>query len=126
MSYRVAFGTAFLGGICILIYELATDFYGESPEPVTGLLFPALVLISKFGITLSFTINYLAQDDLFPVLFVSTAYGLCNFLARFFTIFSPQVAEIQSIVPITLFVTTTGIAMITSNFLIPKEEIKID
>lgn len=87
--YWLSFGIASVGGIAILIYEGTTGFYDAGSEEVTGILFPALVLISKFGITLAFVTNYLALDDLFPVLFVSTAYGLCNFLARSFTIFSP-------------------------------------
>jgi len=58
-------------------------------EAVDDLLFPTLVLLAKFGISAAFTINYLCMSDLFPVLFASSAWGFCNFLARLLTMFAP-------------------------------------
>ena len=113
-----------VGGVGIVIYEMSVGFYKNDTELTSGWFFPFLVLFAKFGISSAFTLNYLCNVDLFPVLFVSTAYGFCNFFARFFTIFAPQVAEIQSVFPMTLFSIFSCIAMITSMFLKvkPKED----
>ena len=78
-----------IGGIGIVIFEMSVNFYQSNVELQTGWLFPTLVLFAKFGISSAFTLNYLCNVDLFPVLFASTAYGFCNFFARFCTIFAP-------------------------------------
>jgi len=78
-----------IGGIGIVIFEMSVNFYQSNVELQAGWLFPTLVLFAKFGISSAFTLNYLCNVDLFPVLFASTAYGFCNFFARFCTIFAP-------------------------------------
>lgn len=79
-----------IGGLGIVIYEVSVGFYsGDSSASSNGWLFPVLVLVAKFGISAAFTLNYICMMDLFPVLFASSAYGFCNFLARVFTIFAP-------------------------------------
>lgn len=116
-SLVISFGIAAVGGFGILWYEIATDFYSGDQSDVSSFLFPTLVLFAKFGISLAFTINYLSNLDLFPVLFAATALGFCNFLARLFTIFSPEVAEIQSLLPMILFASLSIVTMFTSMFL---------
>ena len=93
-SLVISFGIASLGGFGILWYKMSTDFYSGEEPTVESFLFPTLVLFAKFGISSAFTINYLCNLELFPVLFAATALGFCTFLARLFTIFSPEVAEI--------------------------------
>ena len=117
-SYIFSFGMASLGGFGILWYKISTDFYAGGDEPTTeSFVFPALVLFSKGGISSAFTVNYLCNLDLFPVLFAATALGFCTFLARLFTIFSPEVAEIQSLLPMILFSSLSLVTMFTSMFL---------
>jgi len=116
-SFIMTYGLSTLGAIGIIVYEIAVGFYSGNDEPVTNWLFPTLVLFTKFGISAAFTINYLCMLDLFPVLFASSAFGFCNFLSRFLTIFAPQVAEVQSLLPMIIFASLSGIAMISVGFL---------
>lgn len=123
-SFILSYGIAVIGGIGIIVFEYSNHFFQTTTTVVGGLLFPTLVLLAKFGISAAFTINYLCNLDLFPVLFASTAYGFCNFLARGFTILSPQVAEIQSLLPMLLFTFFSLVAMLTSTCLrvIPQRQ----
>ncbi len=49
---------------------------------------PLFVLGSKFGISGSFNVVYLA-NGLFPPLYSSTTFGLCNFFARLASMLAP-------------------------------------
>ena len=122
--FMISFGIAVIGGAGIVIFEISTGFYKNNSDVVGGWLFPTLVIFAKLGVSAAFNINYVCNLDLFPVLFASTAYGFCNFLARLFTILSPQVAEIQSLLPMVLFTGTSLLAMITSAFLKPAKKEK--
>lgn len=50
---------------------------------------PIFVILTKFGISGSFVVVYVATAETFPTLFATTAMGFCNFLARVFTIMAP-------------------------------------
>ena len=120
-SLGLSFAMSFLGGLSIVYYELNTNFYSSTPSQTAAMLFPMLVLIAKLGLTSIYNINYLANPHLFPVLFASRALGYCNFLARFSTIFAPQVAEIQSLVPMTIFTCLCCLGFVASQFLRAEE-----
>ena len=55
-------------------------------------LIPAMVLSTKFGISGSFNVVYLA-NGLFPPIYSSTTFGACNFFARLFSMIAPPFAE---------------------------------
>jgi len=78
---------------------------------------PFFVLLAKFGVSGMFNINYACTLSIFPTLFNGTALGICNFLARILTIFSPLVAEKEHPVPMVIFsiMISTGILLV--NFL---------
>ena len=94
IAFIVSFGTAAVGGVGILLYEICTHFYSDNPTTPPGWIFPSLVLLAKFGISAGFNVVYVANPYMFPLLFASTAMGFCNFLARASTIFAPIVAEV--------------------------------
>ena len=52
------------------------------------LFLPVMVLGSKFGISGSFNVVYLA-NGLFPPVYSSTTFGICNFFARLASILAP-------------------------------------
>ena len=54
-----------------------------------------LILVTNFGIVCVFDIAYCVNAELFPTIFLSTAYGCCNVLGRLITISSPVVANIK-------------------------------
>mmetsp|Transcript_19610 Transcript_19610/g.14066 ORF Transcript_19610/g.14066 Transcript_19610/m.14066 type:complete len:164 (+) Transcript_19610:1276-1767(+) len=62
-------------------------------------IFSLFVLIAKFGIAGGFVIVYVANADLFPTLFSVTAFGSCNTISRFATIFAPNLAEVPGNTP---------------------------
>lgn len=57
--------------------------------------FPVFVLMTRFGLACSFCSLYIANADIFPTLFSATAFGACNFIARFATMFAPALAEVS-------------------------------
>mmetsp|Transcript_13169 Transcript_13169/g.9227 ORF Transcript_13169/g.9227 Transcript_13169/m.9227 type:complete len:152 (+) Transcript_13169:532-987(+) len=61
--------------------------------------FPVFVLMARFGLACSFCSLYIANADVFPTLFSATAFGACNFIARFATMFAPTLAEVSPPVP---------------------------
>lgn len=93
-SFIIVFGISFVGGCGILMYQTKISFYSGESTTLSPWIFPTLVLIAKFGVTAAFGICYNSNSVLFPVLFSATAMGVCNMLARFCSIFAPQVAEI--------------------------------
>ena len=103
----VSYSISILGGFGILLIQASTD-------NKTSLLFPALVLIAKLGMTSVINILYVCNNEFFPVLFASTALGFCNFFARLATMLAPQVAEIQSQIPMVIFTGFCGLAAIAS------------
>ena len=56
---------------------------------------PACLFVMNLGTSATFGNLYLGHMDLFPIVFSSTAMGLCNILARTLTVFAPIVAEIE-------------------------------
>jgi len=76
-SITSMFALSAIGGFCIL-------FLGEDDV----FWMPFFVVIAKFGLSAVISIIYLCNVDLFPTLFSSTAIGICNFIARFCSIFS--------------------------------------
>jgi hypothetical protein len=84
----------------------------------TPQLVPLMILVAKFGICSSFNFVFLANSFLFPPIFVSTAFGICNFFAQITTILAPSVAEIQDPIPMFIFATLTLIGTIASFFVI--------
>ena len=114
-SFAISFGIAAVGGLGILFYEMSTHFYSDNPATgVAPWIFPFLVLLAKFGISSGFNICYVANPELFPLLFASTAIGFCNFLARGSTIFAPEVAELQSTTPMIIFSILCVLSLLSS------------
>ena len=56
-----------------------------------------MVLGAKFGISSAFNLVYLGNNLLFPVSIKATSYGICNFVARLFTIGAPFFAELKPV-----------------------------
>eukprot|EP00352_Strombidinopsis_acuminata_P005173 CAMPEP_0176366054 /NCGR_PEP_ID=MMETSP0126-20121128/20910_1 /TAXON_ID=141414 ORGANISM="Strombidinopsis acuminatum, Strain SPMC142" /NCGR_SAMPLE_ID=MMETSP0126 /ASSEMBLY_ACC=CAM_ASM_000229 /LENGTH=125 /DNA_ID=CAMNT_0017723319 /DNA_START=1319 /DNA_END=1693 /DNA_ORIENTATION=- len=53
----------------------------------------AFYLFLYIGVTTVFDLVYLIVNELFPTIFLGTAYGACNILGRFITITAPLVAR---------------------------------
>ena len=79
---RISFIGSFLIAIVGSIFLITLD--GERYKDFV----PVMVLGSKFGISGSFNVVYLA-NGLFPPLYSSTTFGLCNFFARLASMLAP-------------------------------------
>lgn len=81
---------SFIGSYIIAI--IGATFYiflGETNKS----LIPLMILGSKFGISGAFNTVYLA-NGVFPTVYSSTTFGLCNFFARLVSMLAPQFAEL--------------------------------
>jgi MFS family permease len=76
-----------------------------------------LVFGTRFGISSAFNIVYLLTFQIFPTEFLSTAFGICNVLARLATIFAPMVAEISGFTPLIIFFMTSSLSAVCTLFL---------
>ena len=56
-------------------------------------------MITKLGIASAFNIIFIAHTDIFPVLYATTAFGICNFVAKIFTSASPVIAQYEQPLP---------------------------
>ena len=100
------FLVSFFGGIALII---------SSQTKLT--LVPILILIAKGAVKLTFNICYLGNSFLFPTIFAATAFGLCIAGAKFFTIFSPMLAEVGTPFPMIILCIMTFSGAISSFFL---------
>jgi hypothetical protein len=109
LSLVISYSIALIGGLSYL-------FYGNKD----GSLVPVMILGAKFGISSTFNLAYLANVYLYPPTLSSTAFGICNIFARVATIVAPLLTEIKDPVPMAVFTALTGVALISSLFIIPK------
>ncbi len=58
------------------------------------LLLALVIMFNNFGITSTFDIAYLLNTEMFPTIYLGTAYGFCNIIGRFISIMSPIIAKI--------------------------------
>jgi len=73
-----------------------------------------LIMLCNLGTVCAFDIAYLINPTLFPVLVLSTAYGACNVVGRFVSIFSPVVAKIPNPYPIFILIAFSGFCALLS------------
>ena len=108
LSFIIAFSISTFGGILILVWGLNHE---------SSIWFFVCFLLTKFGVTCTFNINFVANSYFFPTLFTATALGLCNFLARLASAFSYLVSEMEEPLPMYLFTILCALAGICSFFL---------
>ena len=99
-SMCVSYIIAALGGFVMLVYGL---------DHQTEMVFPALVLLMKFGIASAFNITYVCHKSCFPTLFSSSSLGYCTFICRFFTAFTPMLAAMNQQLSIVLFAASSTV-----------------
>jgi hypothetical protein len=102
----------------------------EDQEHNLSYLIPAVVFLAKIFINQTFTSVYYTsfnEDMIFPFYKRSTATGICNFIARLLTIFSPMIAEFDRPLPAIFLLSMNGIAFLASFFFPSRqEEIEFD
>ena len=96
MSYVIAA----VGGFAMLSYGLQ-----HQSEPI----FPMLVLLMKFGVASAFNITYVCHSGCFPTLFSTSSLGYCQFICRFFTAFTPMLAQVSQQLSMLLFAVSSAL-----------------
>jgi hypothetical protein len=110
ISFIASFAIAVVGSIFLITL---------GGQPKYKDFIPIMVLGSKFGISGSFNVVYLA-NGLFPALYSSTTFGVCNFFARLASMLAPQFAEFEKPIPMVIFFCMSVAAGIVSFFLRPE------
>ena len=80
-------------------------------------IIPYFTFLAKIGANLTFQFTYyvsFVDPKTFPLLKRTTAIGICNFIARSFTIFAPLIAELDRPIPISVVLGVTVCGLVTS------------
>jgi hypothetical protein len=93
-----AFTVSCTGAIALTIWGTHKDFI------------PLMILATRFGVSATFNICYLANAQLMPAIFAGTAIGICNLFSKMSTIIAPLLAETKDPIPMTVFAVITGLA----------------
>ena len=107
-----AFAISCCGAISLTIWANQDDYI------------PLMILATRFGVSATISICYLANAQLFPAIFAGTAIGICNIFAKMSTIIAPMLAEVNGPAPMIVFAIITGIASLISWFLISGKDEK--
>jgi hypothetical protein len=102
--------------ICFLGALLITFLQEDHPE-----LVPIFVLLSKFGISATFGLIYLA-NLIFPAKYGSQTMTFCNLCARVLTIASPVIVELPFPTPMVVLFILCGSAVFVTTRLVIKEQ----
>jgi hypothetical protein len=113
LTLVVFFGISIIGSVTYMIF-------GDADEA----LVPIMILGAKFGVSSTFNIAYLAMPLLFPAIFCSTAFGVCNIFARIATVIAPELAEVPKPLPMLIFTIIAVAALVSSLFIIVKNKNK--
>ena len=105
-AVALGFLISLVGGILILSLGDKLDQY-----------MPVFILIARFGIGMNFNTFFISMASIFPTLFVGTAFGICNFIARGLTVVAPFVAEIQEPTPMIIFCLIQAVGLILAWFI---------
>ena len=105
--FTIAQGLGFSYSLSLVAGVLYLAFYSVK-EPW---VIPTLVVFSRIGGSMSFNIGYVSVARLFPTKFVSTVFGIVNFVSHSFTVGAPLVAELPEPFPFCVFSANAGVAI---------------
>ena len=90
----------------LLIFKQA-----ENSDVVKNQVIPIVIGFCRIGGSMSFNIGYISVARLFPTEFVSTVFGIVNFVSHIITIGAPMVAELSQPIPMTVFMLNAFVAI---------------
>ena len=103
------YGMSILGSVAYMFVE--TD---------NNALIAVMISFIKFGVSGTYNIAFLANANLFPAIFGSTAFGICNIFGRIATILAPLTAETDPPIPMMTFTIMAAVGIIASLFFVTK------
>lgn len=108
LSYLASFTVALVGGALYLAFRI------NNPG-----LIPIFLLLSNYGNSWGTNIDWNSNAKLFPVIYASSANGICNLFSRLSTVVSPQFAEFDQPWPIVIAMGMSGIGAVLCMLLKP-------
>lgn len=112
-TQRTLFGSyalAAIGGVLLILFDQ------------NEVLIMVLMMVTKFGINVCFTLCYIINAEYFPSIVCSRVFGICNIFSRISTILSPLIAEVTPPIPMIIYVLICSVSMIASMFLRKAED----
>lgn len=91
MSLSLTFGLSTLACVALIYHGIDNQ---------DKWYFPLMVLPVEYGISAAFTIVFVTHNQIFPILFTTTAMGVVNFASRIFAAFAPIIAKEQQPTPL--------------------------
>ena len=85
------------------------------------LLYAFFVLLSRFGMCITFNMTYVATQRLFPSAILATVFGIVNVFARFTTVLAPMIAEMPKPYPMAIFSTIALFSCLVSLKIDPEK-----
>jgi hypothetical protein len=79
-------------------------------------------LVLYVGIVTAFDLVYLLVNELFPTLYLATAYGVCNIVGRLITVLAPLVSRAPKPFPMLILAAYSGICIILPICLIQEKK----
>lgn len=107
-SLTISFALCCIASILLAIAESRKDWIQDIPP---------IILAAKFGISAAFGLLYMCTSHFFDSKFMGTVFGICNVIARSFTILAPMVAEADFPTPVISLIFSCFIATILTIFL---------
>eukprot|EP00355_Strombidium_rassoulzadegani_P001705 CAMPEP_0168609360 /NCGR_PEP_ID=MMETSP0449_2-20121227/1158_1 /TAXON_ID=1082188 /ORGANISM="Strombidium rassoulzadegani, Strain ras09" /LENGTH=176 /DNA_ID=CAMNT_0008649485 /DNA_START=826 /DNA_END=1353 /DNA_ORIENTATION=+ len=99
------FGLSAVGGIALMVL-------GKSEISIM-----VFILLTKFGISICFTLCYIITATYFPSIVCSRVFGICNIFSRISTVLSPLMAEVTPPIPMCIYVFVCFVSMVSSMLL---------
>ena len=80
-------------------------------------LVPVFIILCRMGNSMAFNTVYASNNRFFPTKYISSTYGIVNFVSHLIAVGAPMLAEVSDPYPFTVFITNAAIAIICSFFL---------
>lgn len=80
-------------------------------------LVPLFILLSRIGNSMAFNAVYVSNNRLFPTKYLTSSFGIVNFISHLYAIGAPMVAEIPDPYPFTTFFIHSCVGAVCSFFL---------
>ena len=94
-----------LGAIFVMIFKMVYKGTNEYPVAIGFLVLYA-------GVVTAFNLVYLIVNELFPTIFLATAYGFCNIVGRGIEILAPLVANEPDPIPMMVLAVFSAICVL--------------
>jgi len=106
LGYKASLKASFvLTIVATLLYLLLRESYADA--------LPVVMALAGFAIVWGCSTNWVANSELFPVIYASSTNGICNLFGRFASALAPLIAEIEQPYPMVIICFASVLATIS-------------